>query len=84
MWPFISPINLIRYLFVWRVNGSLVWLPKCLSAELSLVLGTMIANRLPTREAHHWRKTLAPWGERGTVRDKLKTVPEVSWPIEAV
>ncbi|MCD6553608.1 MAG: CRISPR system precrRNA processing endoribonuclease RAMP protein Cas6 [Anaerolineae bacterium] len=84
MWPFISPINLIRYLFVWRVNGSLVWLPKCLSAELSLVLGTMIADRLPTREAHHWRKALAPWGERGTLRDKLKTIPEASWPIEAV
>jgi len=83
MWSFISPINLIRYLFVWRVNSSLVWLPRCLSAEISLVLGTIIADRLPTREAHHWRKALAPWGEYSAGGKKLKTVPEVSWPIEA-
>lgn len=82
MCPFISPINLIRYLFVWRVNGSLVWLPGCLPAELSLVLGTIVADRLPTREARHWHKALAPWGERGEGEKKPKTVPEAAWPIE--
>lgn len=84
MWPFISPISLIRYLFVWKVNGSLVWLPECLSAELSLVLGTIIANRLPTPEARDWRQALAPWGEPGAGETPQKAVPEVSWPIETV
>ena len=87
MWPFIKPIKLIRYLLIWRVNGSLVRLPRCLSTELSLVLGTMIANRLPTREARPWRKALAPWDEHGGISlagtKKPRTIPEVSWPIEA-
>ena len=88
MWPFIKPINLIRYLVVLRVNSSLVRLPRCLSTELSLVLGTMIANRLPTREARPWRKALAPWDEHGGIslvgKKKPTTIPEASWPIEAV
>ena len=83
MWPFISPANLVRYLFVWRVNSSMVWLPRSLSAELSLVLGTIIADRLPTREATPWRKALAPWDE-AKGEGKLKTVPQASWPLEAV
>ncbi len=88
MWPFIKPIKLIRYLIVWRVTGSLVRLPRCPSAELSLVLGTAIANRLPTREAAPWHKALAPWDEYGGLslvgRKKPARLPEVSWPIEAV
>jgi hypothetical protein len=88
MWPFIKPIKLIRYLFVLRVNSSLVRLPSCLSTELSLVLGTMIANRLPTREARPWRKALAPWDEHGGIslvgKKKPRPLPEASWPIEAV
>jgi hypothetical protein len=88
MWPFIKPIKLIRYLVVWRVNGSLVRVPRGLSAELSLVLGTRIANRLPTREARAWRKALATWDEQGglsLVGEKKPTrLPEASWPMEAV
>ncbi len=88
MWNFTKPINLIRYLIVWRVNRSLVWQPKCLSAEISLVLGAIITNRLPTREARSWRKALAPWEayqvESSTNKKKSKAVPEVLWPIEAV
>lgn len=88
MWPFIKPIKLIRYLMVWRVTGSLVRLPRCLSAELSLVLGTTIANRLPTREARPWHKALAPWDEYGGLslvgKKKPTRLPEASWPIEAV
>lgn len=88
MWPFIKPIKLIRYLLVWRVNGSLVWLPRCLSTELSLTLGSIIADRLPTRQAHPWRKALAPWDECGgtsLIGKKMPIrTPEVSWPIEAV
>ena len=88
MWPFITPIKLIRYLLVWRVTGSLVQVPRCLSAELSLVLGTMIANRLPTREARSWRKALAPWDEQGGLslvgKRKPTRLPDASWPMEAV
>ena len=88
MWPFIKPIKLIRYLFVLRVNSSLVRLPRCLSTELSLVLGAIIANRLPTREARPWRKALAPWDEHGGIslvgKKKAMTLPEASWPIESV
>lgn len=84
MWPFTRPINLIRYLIVWRVNSSLVWLPNCLVPEISYVLGTLIADRLPTREAGEWHKALAPWGEESIVKKERKTIPEVSWPIESV
>jgi hypothetical protein len=88
MWPFIKPIKLIRYLLVWRVNGSLVWLPRCLSTELSLALGSIIADRLPTREAQPWRKALAPWDKYGATsligKKKPTRIPEVSWPMEAV
>jgi len=48
----------------------------------------MIVNRLPTREARAWRKALAPWDEHGGIslvgKKKPQTVPEASWPIEAV
>lgn len=87
MWPFIKPLRLIRYLIVLQVNAPLVRLPRCLPAELSLVLGTLIANRLPTREAQPWRKALAPWEECGGLsfvgRKKVR-VPEVTWPVEVV
>jgi len=88
MWPFIKPIKLIRYLLVWRVNSSLVHVPRSLSAEISLVLGNIIANRLPTREAHPWRKALAPWDEQGGLslvgKKKPTRLPDASWPMEAV
>ncbi|MBM4465465.1 MAG: CRISPR system precrRNA processing endoribonuclease RAMP protein Cas6 [Chloroflexi bacterium] len=88
MWPFIKPIKLIRYLLVWRVTGALVLVPRCLSAEISLVLGTIIANRLPTREARPWHKALAPWDEHGGLslvgKEKPTRLPEASWPMETV
>ena len=61
MWTINPPLNLLRYLFVVRVNSALVRLPRCPSLEFSLVLGSLIADRLPTREARHWRKALRPW-----------------------
>lgn len=97
MWPFIKPINLIRYLVVWRVNRTLVRLPRCVPAELSLVLGSIIAKRLPTREAVPWHKALAPWAEYrgkalnlpgsntvGNGQPKSTPIPEAAWPIETV
>ena len=84
-----NSVNLIRYLLVWKVNSSLVQLPGCLSAELSSVLGEIIAKRLPTDEARHWRRTLAPWNEYydGISRKGKNSpivIPEVSWPIDAI
>jgi len=82
------PINLIRYLFVLRVNRSLAWLSNYLPAEISLILGTTIAKRLPTAQARPWIKSLATWKAYGGVKsiaDKLiKRIPELSWPIESV
>lgn len=70
MWPFtdssplgISQVNLIRYLIVWRVNGSFVQLSRCLSVDIARTLGTLIAERLPTQQARPWRKALAAWSK---------------------
>lgn len=85
MWPFIRSINLIRYLCVWRVNRPLVWLPDSLAMELSWVLGTLIAERLPASDARPWHKALATWGDRSPVSKKgPQTIPERPWPIEVV
>ncbi len=54
-------IYLNRYLFACRVNSPLVWFSDFPSVELSLVLGTAIAERLPTVQARPWRKSLASW-----------------------
>ena len=83
MWPFLPSLKLIRYLLVWKVNHPLVRIPRFLAPELSLVLGTAIADRLPTREARFWRKSLTPWHERSVA--KPKTWPPTSpWPLETV
>jgi hypothetical protein len=78
MWPFIRPINLIRYLIVWKINSSLVVLPRYFAPLLSRVLSTMIGNRLPTHEARDWRKALAAWDDETTAPS------EARWPIEAI
>jgi len=89
MWPFIRPIRLIRYLFIWRVNQSLVRLPSYLPTELSLVLGTAITRRLPTRQAAPWIKAMAPWEELGGLsiinrpeRKKPSFPPDAAWPVK--
>ena len=88
MSPFTRHLDLIRYLMVWRVNRSLVQLPRCLSLELSRGLGALIARRLPTREAHQWQQVEAAWesaaesASRG--RRSRGASPELAWPIETV
>ncbi len=86
MWTCLSSIKLIRYLVALKVNGPLVRLPGCVSADLSSTLGTLIAGRLPTREAGPWRKALALYQE-GDGADPVQTgpkgYPESLWPIEA-
>jgi hypothetical protein len=84
MWPFIEPISLIRYLIVWKVNRTLVRLPRYLPVELSRVLGTLIAERLPTREAQPWRKAMTKWEGYGDEPRQTAPVPEAAWPIESV
>lgn len=88
MWPFITPLNLIRYLIVWRVNDSMVMLPRCLPAALSPVLGLLIAERLPTRDGQQWRKALAPWSDETIANAQrvigAENVPNAAWPIESV
>ncbi len=79
MWSFLEPINVIRYLCVWRVNRALVRLPHYLSRDLSKVLGTIIAERLPTREARPWRKALKPQPTGGNAKNLSP-----AWPIESV
>ena len=75
MWPFLPSLKLIRYLLVWKVNNPLIRVPRFLAPELSLVLGTVIANRLPTREAGSWHKTLTPWHERTGTKSAKQTWP---------
>jgi hypothetical protein len=89
MWPPTSQLNLIRYLVAWRVNGAFVQLPRCLPAEMSRVLGTLIAERLPTPQAKVWRKALGPAADvpgtseaSGVGADGIR--PYSAWPIESV
>jgi hypothetical protein len=84
MCSYLNSINLIRYLLVWRVNSSLVYLPQCLSPEISAVLGTVIAERFPTGEARDWRKAMGVWSEYlSNTRQMSKRVPQASWPVDA-
>ncbi|MBF0495125.1 MAG: hypothetical protein HQK58_00895 [Deltaproteobacteria bacterium] len=82
------PINIIRYLFMLRVTGSLVTLSDYPALELSLVLGNAIANRLPASQARPWRKAAALWDQHGLgpqyLKKGLTSLPEVDWPIETV
>ncbi|MDZ7363965.1 MAG: hypothetical protein ONB46_25115 [candidate division KSB1 bacterium] len=89
MQPSPLPISLLRYLIAWKVNSSLVTLPEYLPVELSLVLGSIISNRLATQEAGPWRKAIMPLAEyhaQTSGKNKKVTMPfpAVSWPIEAV
>src|SRR6516164_3956068 len=86
MWTSLEHIKVLRYLLVWRVNRSLVQLPPSFAADLSLVLGTIIADRLPTRKATPWRKALARRDTLGASGNQtgLVVVPEAAWPLEAV
>lgn len=82
------PLNVLRYLLVYRVNAPMVWLSPFPSLEFSLVLGTLIAESLPTVQARPWRKALLPWEEAGGasfIKNKdLDRVPEAAWPVDAV
>ncbi len=92
MWSFKTPINLLRYLIVCRVNTGKVWLPRPFSVELSSVLGEIIAGRLSTADSRVWRKALAPLKEyRGHIQEFRKQrkriqepLPDFHWPMDVV
>ncbi|MCP4697577.1 MAG: hypothetical protein GY862_12115 [Gammaproteobacteria bacterium] len=81
-------IKLIRYLCVWRVNGSLVHLPNGLATELARVLAELIAARMPTQAASAWHKQLNAWREYQislhNPQQKTLPIPETLWPLQAV
>ena len=79
MWPFATPINLIRYLIVWRNQASLIRLPPVLSVAISDTLGTMIAERLDAYQAKPWQKALVKTIE---LRNQ-EQFPDSPWPIQA-
>ncbi|CAK0754466.1 CRISPR_Cas6 domain-containing protein [Gammaproteobacteria bacterium] len=70
MLDFINPIALIRYLIVWRVTSPIVLLPRCFPIELTMILGKLIENNLPSQQSREWRKTLTNQTPR--------------WPVETV
>ena len=88
MLSFPNRINLIRYLFVWRVNSSAAFLPRYLSIDLSRVIGSIVAQRLPSNEKTAWKKTLNPlidhfdnkWKNQKQRKDPI---PDIGWPINA-
>lgn len=89
MLSFINRLNLIRYLIVWRVNRSLAFFPHYFSIDLSSVIGSIISNRLPTKERTPWKKALDPLvpvnvSQSKTQRLKPMPVPDISWPIRSV
>lgn len=84
MWTFIEPIQLIRYLIVWRVNRSLVRMPAVPAAEFSHTLGTIIASHMPTHQVSKWQKALAPWATSEDAEQARPEIPEAPWPIETV
>ncbi len=84
-------IKLVRYLVTWKVNSSLVVLPECFAVELSHVLGTIISNRLPSREAARWQKALSSLNQyfdapavKGKKPLQPMVFPDVPWPVDAV
>ena len=84
----LNRISIIRYLIVWRVNSSLAYIPGYLSLELSRVIGSIIAQRLPSSEKTAWKKTLDPLIKyldnlAKTQKRKRESIPDVAWPINS-
>lgn len=80
MSPFTALPSLIRYLLVWRVQGRLVRLPPYLPAQISAVVGTLVAEHLPTQQAKPWHKAMAV-AQQAAASGQLYAAP---WPIESV
>jgi len=52
------------------------------------VLGNAVADRLPSADARHWRKSLSAWQQFGGMklgeRRDFRNLPPNPWPVEAV
>lgn len=88
MLSFLNRISLIRYLIVWRVNSSLAYFPRYFSIDLSQVIGSIIAQRLPSSEKTAWKKTLDPLINYldSPTKNQIKRrepIPDIAWPINA-
>ena len=66
----------------------MVWFHHFPPLEFSLVLGTIIADNLPTVQARPWRKALEAWKPYGGIslikKSNLKHPPNAKWPVESV
>lgn len=82
-----SCIDLLRYMLVLRMDKSLVVTPPALSVEMSYLLSTMIADRLPTSQIKPWRKLLEAWQQanpdltRQQGKRSLLSPPDAQCPI---
>jgi hypothetical protein len=83
-----SQLNLLRYLFIFRINSTLVCIPKYPAAEFSLVIGQAIADLLPSTQARAWRKSLASWDSCGGLKlsekREFNALPQAPWPVHSV
>lgn len=87
MWSSMNNVHLIRYLIMLRVNGTLIRRPTCLSAEISMVLGSLIAQHLPTTEQRPWQDCVTAWENvrsHEQQEGKKSGICPPSWPIESV
>jgi len=91
MLSFLNQISLIRYLVVWRVNSSLAYFPRYLSVDISKVIGSIIAQRLPTSEKSAWKKAIDPLvrpagsaSKNSTTKPASIAIKDESWPINSV
>ncbi len=89
MFTFLDQISFIRYLIVWRVNSSLAFLPRYLSIDISYVIGTTLAERLPSSQKTVWKKALQPNKISGSKHQRASDIKTASllnihWPIDAV
>ncbi len=61
-------------------------LPPAFASEISLVIGSIIANRLSTKDAQAWKKIESKWNEFQGKKKTSKTAPypEAPWPLQSV
>jgi len=66
----------------------MIWFHLFPPMEISLVLGTIIAESLPTVHARPWHQALEAWKPLGGIslirKKNLKHPPVAAWPVEAV
>lgn len=87
-------LNLYRYLFILRITDTMIIIPRHFPVEVSYILGSTIAGRLPTIQARPWLKSMKQWESihnfrpemlfRSVSKKQFFPIPCQPWPIEAV